>query len=133
MTTNVGWGYRMDKHTKGPWEVGKRTHQGYTRYTIETEDGLILGQMRYSNNPRCTESHAEANARLFAKAPEMLEALTSIVNTERKAYDRRVKCASSHNNTDGVGIAFDYTSPDPLPAWFEAAEQLLASLEGDHE
>lgn len=53
------------KHTPGPWEVSK----GFHKNRIADSDDAAIGYALGSND------EAEANARLIAAAPEMLEAL----------------------------------------------------------
>lgn len=65
------------KHTKGPW-----TNLGYNvkecKFDVATEDNkkLIARLSVFSGEPETRES--QANARLIAAAPELLEALQMI-------------------------------------------------------
>jgi len=58
------------KHTPGPWEQGTQT-RGSTTLVARIETGFAVAEMR---NVHFREE-AEANARLIAAAPELLEAL----------------------------------------------------------
>lgn len=69
------------KHTPGPWE----SINGYI-FPIKGEKICIMTAMGSKGSER------EANARLIAAAPELLEALQSIIeigkrNTENPKYD----------------------------------------------
>lgn len=78
----------MSKHTPGPWYTQPWPHQGYmgvsslgwySNYVIDT---MIRIYPRYSHQDGVTPpavDEAEANARLIAAAPELLEALQDLV------------------------------------------------------
>ena len=78
----------MTKHTPGPWEVN--TPNGL----LIVADGVTLARMAYSiggfsqgsisNSPGISE--AEANARLIASSPELLEALAVLIDHAKEAY-----------------------------------------------
>ena len=61
----------MSKHTQGPWEVSGTT-RGLNGLYIKA-DNKHIAQV-FSSIPEC-----EANAKLIAAAPEMLDALFSAV------------------------------------------------------
>ena len=58
----------MSNHTQGPWEY-KRT------------SGFDYGSVEYWLPGICTNVKTEANARLIAAAPELLEALKAFMDT----------------------------------------------------
>lgn len=64
----------MSKFTPGPWRRGTPGPNGC--YTIGTENGLMTAVVAHSIH--CSEQvqQAEANARLIAAAPDLLEAQT---------------------------------------------------------
>ena len=64
------------KHTKGPWEITKTCEviDGFDFEGVKKINGW--GYHLYKNE---TDIEAEANARLIAAAPEMLEALIELV------------------------------------------------------
>lgn len=62
------------KHTPGPWETGTQT-KGSTTLVSRIETGFAVAEMR---NVHFREE-AEANARLIAAAPELLEALQTFL------------------------------------------------------
>ena len=70
----------MNKHTKGPWKITRDTG---SPCSIEAEgsDGYALAKV-YLTDPKTrkrTEEYA-ANAALIAAAPELLEALESVLD-----------------------------------------------------
>lgn len=68
MTMNV-------KHTPGPWHVELKTH------ILDANRTLIANVCdRYDGTNNNFLSSAEANARLIAAAPELLEALRDLVD-----------------------------------------------------
>lgn len=62
----------MTKHTPGPWFIGRSGHG--KPYQIETADGLCVTKWGGISRPASQEG--EANARLIAAAPDLLDALT---------------------------------------------------------
>jgi len=81
------------KHTQGPWTYA--THQGHT--LVETVEPAKTVCNVYGN----TTDAKEANARLIAAAPEMLEALKAVTDSNinrpdlvpmwKKVYDAIAK------------------------------------------
>jgi hypothetical protein len=84
----------MSKHTNGPWHVGQGNGEG----CVFSESGrmrMLLGGMTLF--PICKvqtgwdEGEDEANARLIASAPELLEAaqklLSNLIETEEYGPD----------------------------------------------
>lgn len=65
----------MSKHTPGPWFVNG--HEHYTKY-VEARIGGGLLQEVAACGPTEKQEQQEANARLIAAAPELLEALQHI-------------------------------------------------------
>lgn len=69
----------MSKHTPGPWK-----REGLTVYALMSA-GWLKGKELFKNrfwanlvcDASCSKEEAEANARLIAAAPELLEALTT--------------------------------------------------------
>jgi hypothetical protein len=70
----------MSKHTPGPWIlVGSEVHDRPTRFD---DDGVRVGEtpcMIASASIMPNKGQREANARLIAAAPELLEALRNMV------------------------------------------------------
>ena len=66
----------MNKHTPGPW-----THEGQGDITGIEDNGFGRGPVDVcSVYLRTVEGRHEANARLIAAAPDLLEALSEIIN-----------------------------------------------------
>jgi len=65
----------MSGHTPGPWSVQKHNRAGEPHYALTVDsDTRLIAEVGASP----TDSHDEANARLIALAPEMIEALRVI-------------------------------------------------------
>lgn len=88
------------KHTPGPWfstpywpSIEARKRLSPDHYRITTGSGSGYGQSFASVD-------SEANARLIAAAPEMLEALTALVNDPViYGMHARIRCSSEHRKT----------------------------------
>jgi hypothetical protein len=80
----------MSKHTPGPWEVVDLPHGIVVR--TESPKKTRFGASRYAAIGGFDRAEpdqfaeAMANARLIASAPDMLEALETIVATERDRH-----------------------------------------------
>lgn len=59
------------KHTPGPWAARKPDDIGGSRVYADCKGGSLIATPGYMRD----ESESEANARLIAAAPELLEAL----------------------------------------------------------
>jgi hypothetical protein len=77
----------MTTHTPGPWEL----LAGRTFKTCNGEFYLAYGSDKYGNPRFCSKENGwpemDANARLVAAAPDLLEALKAV---EALAYELRV-------------------------------------------
>jgi hypothetical protein len=62
------------KHTRGPWKVFEPTRERPSRISVSTESGLV----DIYDAPLTRET--EANARLIAAAPDLLEALEALMD-----------------------------------------------------
>ncbi len=69
-------------------------------------------------------------SKTLADALAMLE---SIVSEEQRRYDREYRAASEHNNSDWVGIKFDYAPYPTHPAWFNEARDILARAKENNQ
>lgn len=67
----------MSRHTPGPWKIGTPGPNGC--YTVGTQGGLMTAMIAHSICEPDQVDTANANARLIAAAPELLEALEEIV------------------------------------------------------
>ena len=70
----------MTQHTPGPWRVAKQGELGTQQLPILRSDGKIIAAIRNEGGL--------ADARLIAAAPELLEALKTLV--------RRVERGNAH-------------------------------------
>ena len=66
----------MSKHTPGPWYY---TNEGINSMGIVEKDGTNIMHMATLQNSSASR-HMEANARLIAAAPDLLEALKIFLN-----------------------------------------------------
>ena len=75
-----------DRHTNGPWVVGeKKNVSGILNIEILGEHGYSLVANCYGTTTGLADwyagaRHVDANARLIAAAPDMLEALRGVVD-----------------------------------------------------
>ncbi|MBI7352836.1 hypothetical protein JEV04_15400 [Pseudomonas aeruginosa] len=84
----------MRKHTPGPWFVNG--HETYTKY-VEARIGAGLLQEVAACGPTEQQEQQEANARLIAAAPELLDALVNLLPliSPLKAESQQVADASA--------------------------------------
>ncbi|MFE1817071.1 hypothetical protein [Metapseudomonas otitidis] len=71
----------MSKHTPGPWKIGTPGPNGC--YTVGTQGGLMTAMIAHSICEPDQVETANANARLIAAAPCLLEALQICVSQIR--------------------------------------------------
>lgn len=68
------------KHTPGPWAISWSTFDDGESHGIYADSGPCFSCVSYGSFLDIkTESEAEANAKLIAAAPELLEQLTELV------------------------------------------------------
>ena len=70
----------MSGHTPGPWTMGVMEEDG--PWCVGNSECVALAKMTGAPGP-----HHEANARLIAAAPELLEALEKIASEESTTWD----------------------------------------------
>lgn len=73
------------KHTPGPWlAVAESAVQcGFKRHHISAKDGDCFMYVAKALDIGSSKAEREANARLIAAAPDMLEALQNIENDDK--------------------------------------------------
>lgn len=84
----------MSKHTKGPWTW----REGF--YGLDGEESDILTHAPYEGmylSYHRNDYEREANARLIAAAPELLEALESLVLFTKPTKSNAVALNNAHN------------------------------------
>ena len=72
-------------HTQGPWTI----HQDYARSIIGADGTSVAGVTSNKGVPpikRPSEAEWEANARLIAAAPDMLEVLEFVMRCDEKGF-----------------------------------------------
>lgn len=108
------------KHTSGPWQV----HSDHNRtLVIGNIDGPDDGQYHFAKIAECdtesemvlSDAECQANARLIAAAPDLLEALKLAINT--------VECAS-------IDVKEGVHTGEELP-WYSAARKAIRKVEDD--
>jgi hypothetical protein len=113
----------MDKHTEGPWFTrmakdfeGKVWEGEGHPYTIGSEIGTVICRGAVNG------SQTEANARLIAAAPDMLEALRQIVwKLERK--EEKIAL---------VGHTFEWAKIDRNDACMNIVRTAIQKAEGNY-
>lgn len=70
------------KHTPGPWMAKDQVIRGPGLHPYPTVESQIA-DCRQTWECRLSDNEAEANARLIAAAPELLEALRLVLNDNR--------------------------------------------------
>jgi hypothetical protein len=98
----------MSKHTKGPWHVFKDSSI-YSKHADYTLAEIVAGM---------TDGECDANARLIAAAPELLEALRELHTIVNRAIH------------DGDWIVDGACDPD---ACMMRAEDLIAKATGEQK
>ena len=72
-------------HTPGPWKINPRASM-----VVESESGRTIASCgAYTSNTENTEPENQANARLIAAAPELLEALEAVSDEAIDEYHER--------------------------------------------
>jgi hypothetical protein len=56
----------------------------------------------------------------------LIASLAAAVEQAEKEHAASVRACDIHNNSDWVGIRFDYATPRALPAWYAQARAALA-------
>ena len=75
------------KHTKGEWEYKKYPHCTAIETTLENGQShtLFTDQFCYASK---FDGSSEANAKLIAASPDLLEALINLTNTCEKYFSK---------------------------------------------
>jgi hypothetical protein len=82
----------MNKHTPGPWEVYKPNVTAGWGLCVGTDTHIL-----FQHKGKDSKEIKEANARLIAAAPDLLEALESIVggSTQRVSAELQTKAQAA--------------------------------------
>jgi hypothetical protein len=81
----------MSAHTKGPWYVSLSQRKSLCVVSFDT---WICGELEADNDTSISLQEAEANARLIAAAPDLLEALKGMYHFACAANDDARKVAA---------------------------------------
>ena len=93
------------KHTPGPWEFDENNmglNNGRPYYGILTLDINIGANARVRINAKNREDECQANARLIAAAPELLEALERMVGVCAGYLENQLPSDADSYNPDYV-------------------------------
>ena len=112
-------------HTPGPWDIRRSTRP------VDGAYDWAIGAEIDDGGPYCIAEAvgraaedvwlpAEANARLIASAPDLLEALEGLRKTAQLLFDNAVGCAVNHHSLD-----FEQQG---LPGWLVDAEAEIKAV-----
>jgi len=90
----------MSPHSPGPWKAvqfDRWPHDGGKEWTIETQDGAGVLAVDNSGDNLCINT--EANARLIAAAPQMLDLLRALATDDNDGGESGYWC--QENNGPG--------------------------------
>ena len=79
------------KHTPGPWEVAQ--YENYSGYSIWAKDAGCIAERWYPSET--TEIPIEANARLIAAAPQLLEFGQQVIEAFFEEYEYEDKAPNN--------------------------------------
>lgn len=94
------------QHTPGPWKLEDESSTGprgdaSIHYDIPSVGSIYLGDVNIKRDPELLET-MQANARLIAAAPELLEALKELVEA---IWDGRLESEGAETFTDPARAA----------------------------
>jgi hypothetical protein len=78
------------KHTPGGWKAVKLTRTKLSMYRIDTSRNQTIANIFTNLDEGITEVQTEANARLIASAPELLDLCTELRNCLVDYFDKSV-------------------------------------------
>lgn len=93
------------KHTPGPWEVWKKHLSVFARVTENTRVAIVGQFIVTSDDENLDRGEVEANIRLIAAAPELLEAAEAMVVLHDSFAGRRRANTGSDHDPDPEYIA----------------------------
>ena len=81
-------------HTKGPWKFEVRDYQAMVTAIRDGQAMVVAGELYDDELDWVGEEEIEANARLIAKAPEMLDAITAYLDALESSPAHILGCVS---------------------------------------
>jgi len=108
----------MSTHTQGPWRIGSNSVGGPTITTADKRS--TIADIRTCGSVHCGgPQHPEtnANARLIAAAPDLLDALCEMIEGDEEAIMR----------AEALGIPF----PEEMLGAYKKARAAIAKATGD--
>lgn len=95
----------MSKHTPGPWfQSHRKSVYGWYQTEVYTADGEVVATVAWyprTLNDKSTTTDREANARLIAAAPELLEACQTIAEWLRREDEGFPDAAERRKTSEG--------------------------------
>lgn len=134
----------MREHTPGPWQAEEASVRGITQewfVRVDGDDIAIASDIRDRNG-----NHSEANARLIAAAPELLEALEDLASLAEAAmrevgeYEidwnhpliaagkKKLAELNAAAKLPAIGQMSDHTPPPPRSSLTELAEPPVTAV-----
>ena len=113
----------MDKHTAGPWGIYTPEHD-VTAWDEGSQRTITIAIMADDWEGDNAQEIREANARLIASAPELLEALKEVLELASGPHEL---CEDSYCDADWFG---DGNLSDEIHKVLEKAVQLIDKVEG---
>jgi len=95
------------KHTPGPWYSADDDHCHIRRDSDDAVIAEVFEDDGHCDPVHCRPLPSRANARLFAAAPELLEALDNVLEIVRPKGERMCDCerCDCHNQGDAERVA----------------------------
>lgn len=97
----------MNKHAPGPWSLGEPEAVGKGLFVpvhaeLHGELATVVWRMEEDNTDNVPSQGCEANARLIAAAPDLLESLTNLVGLARLGAARIDKYHAALANAEAI-------------------------------
>lgn len=105
------------KGSKSPWHIGSHPCNDQSKYTVRSDSNTVIAHVSQPSD-NVQGARADADLRLIAAAPELLEALIEIV----QSYD---KCSIDHN-----GLCQEHFLQEANDCTFKKANLAIAKALG---
>lgn len=113
----------MGQHTQGPWIVSLDPRYPSEPCIDAVVDGVVWHVALCHNAAGPDEGCAEANARLIAAAPELLETLKDALPVLRAELEKQSAADAGKNSAESIGLR-------TARSRYEAAVSVLAKIDG---